>query len=558
MFSICSIIWCIWSWQKISKLYNEWKKYIDHKLRNIVEDKRNCTSQSYTDENFESSSGSLQGIAKVVHQGPDEWDTYDEMPPEAYIKVRNGDIDEARKSYIATMRWRRDNEVDTILDTYQDHFEKIIELYPHLIHGFAKDGSVVVYERLGAAKPASLFSEGITPDHMTRHFLARNELIFRRFVPDVKIPDTNNKSFGQLMTVLDVKGIRVADISTDVIKFIKLSSEITDSHYPGRVARLVICNAPIWFYSVWSMVANVLPADVVKKISIISGTKKLTEFIDPSQISEDYGGTGVPFGSTPENKTFLELPLSWTKPEFDSIINIIEPSVASINDQIDYTDLPNVTKKDTNGWMGSLFGGNNTQVAYLGEKNGYRFDNSSSTWIFNVDDEISTSSSSTKELSTSELEEHGVVLAIQAAHIAYINSKDVSKKSSNLYQSGDMMENNDQEQSFGISINNSLENRKDGVGNINNNLNQEVKMMSPQVFLLVISMYAFSCLVQTGIITLLPVWLSSDISQGGLGYRASDIGLILSGTGICLLIATIFLHVRLLYILRSTPVKSLR
>lgn len=454
------------------------------------------------------------------------------------------------------MRWRRNNEVDSVLDTYQDHFEKIIELYPHLIHGFAKDGSVVVYERLGSAKPASLFSEGITPDHMTRHFLARNELIFKRFVPDVEIPGTNKKSFGQLMTVLDVKGIRVADISTDVIKFIKQSSEITDSHYPGRVARLVICNAPIWFYSVWSMVANVLPADVVKKISIISGTKKLTEFIDPSQLSEEYGGTGVPFGSTPENKAFLELPLSWIKPEFDRKVNIIEPSVASINNKKDSIESPVKSKKDTNGWMGSLFGGNNTQVAYLGEKNGYRFDSLSSTWIFNVDDEISTPISTTKEMSTNELEEHGLVLAIQAAHIAYINSKDISRNSANLYHSDDKIENNDQEQSFGISINDDF--GKESVENINNNIKQEVKMMSPQVFLLVISMYTFSCLVQTGILTLLPVWLASDISQGGLGYRVSDIGLILSGTGIFLLIATIFLHVRLLFILRSSPVKSLR
>ena len=44
-------------------------------------------------------------------------------------------------------------------------------------------------------------------------------------------------------------------------------------HIPGRVARLVIINAPSWFHSVWSMVARVLPESVRQKITIMNGFK---------------------------------------------------------------------------------------------------------------------------------------------------------------------------------------------------------------------------------------------------------------------------------------------
>jgi hypothetical protein len=43
------------------------------------------------------------------------------------------------------------------------------------------------------------------------------------------------------MTVLDVKGVSVSDITTDVISFIKQSSYIMDNYYPGSYVYKFIC-----------------------------------------------------------------------------------------------------------------------------------------------------------------------------------------------------------------------------------------------------------------------------------------------------------------------------
>jgi hypothetical protein len=93
--------------------------------------------------------------------------------------------------------------------------------------------------------------------------------------------------------------------------FIKDSAVIMDAHYPGRVSRLVIANAPFWFYSVWSkVIARVLPESVTKKISIISGVDGLAEFIEPDQRPGDYGGTGKPLGQSEEHLKFVEAGLT--------------------------------------------------------------------------------------------------------------------------------------------------------------------------------------------------------------------------------------------------------
>jgi hypothetical protein len=48
--------------------------------------------------------------------------------------------------------------------------------------------------------------------------------------------------------------------------------------------------------------------------------------------------------------------------------------------------------------------------------------------------------------------------------------------------------------------------------------------LSPHVFLLVISMYFLVCMMDTGLCVLLPVWMSSSVKKGGLGYTVTDIG----------------------------------
>ena len=73
-----------------------------------------------------------------------------------FLRLHKGDLTAAQKAYAIMLRWRELNKVDDIFITPQPYFDEILSQYPHAIHGKSKDGSVVLYEVLGKAKPKEL------------------------------------------------------------------------------------------------------------------------------------------------------------------------------------------------------------------------------------------------------------------------------------------------------------------------------------------------------------------------------------------------------------------
>ena len=75
--------------------------------------------------------------------------------------------------------------------------------------------------------------------------------------------------------------------------------------------RIVFCNAPRWFSSIWNVIARVLPETVLKKVDILYDMKGLDKYIHPSQRPVYYGGTDVELGCAIGHKEFLALELIW-------------------------------------------------------------------------------------------------------------------------------------------------------------------------------------------------------------------------------------------------------
>jgi hypothetical protein len=207
-----------------------------------------------------------------VENSPEDYIIDDSQVPMNFLTMHNNNMIKAKKSFIKSLIWRKENKLDLILSTRQSSFQEILSLYPHALHRFAIDGCAVAYELLGRARPKEMKLKGISSEHLTWHFLMRNELLFQKYLPDGINPfssergddDTSGDSsrncsnsrsssisstmsnvngsdrtsdippMGRMMTVLDVKGVSVSDITTDVIGFIKQSSEIMDSYYPGQ------------------------------------------------------------------------------------------------------------------------------------------------------------------------------------------------------------------------------------------------------------------------------------------------------------------------------------
>lgn len=253
------------------------------------------------------------------------------LPPKNFIDEYKGNIKKATAAYEKATNWRKENKMDNVFRIPQPSFHSILKFYPHAIHGKAYDGSIVLYEILGKARMKELNRVGVTVDNMVEHINLRNEFCFHRFhknrvnqpfdprcdscvVKDELDPLHMHDEGVKIMTVLDVGGIKLSDVTKDVLMFIKQSSNVVDKYYPNRVVRLAIVNAPTWFGAIWSMIGNILPDSVKKKINIMGNVSGLDKIIDPRERPAEYGGTDEHnLGEHWGMKDFLSIAESWNK-----------------------------------------------------------------------------------------------------------------------------------------------------------------------------------------------------------------------------------------------------
>ncbi|CAN0366413.1 unnamed protein product, partial [Laminaria digitata] len=69
--------------------------------------------------------------------------------PARYVRAFCGNEKHALERWESTQRWRKDNEVDSILNEPQPYFRDIRRYFPSHISGRSRGGHIVVYEKLG-------------------------------------------------------------------------------------------------------------------------------------------------------------------------------------------------------------------------------------------------------------------------------------------------------------------------------------------------------------------------------------------------------------------------
>jgi hypothetical protein len=71
-------------------------------------------------------------------------------------------------------------------------------------------------------------------------------------------------------------------------------------------------------------------------------------------------------------------------------------------------------------------------------------------------------------------------------------------------------------------------------------------------------MYLAASIVEAVAVALLPIWLSTDVSRGGMGYSVPNMALVISAGGIVSFILHSVFKSRMAYVLKSSPVRTLR
>eukprot|EP01031_Cornospumella_fuschlensis_P033634 gene33634-40688_t len=520
-------------------------------------------------------------------------------PPPNFLSTCQQDAQKARRMYFKMLRWRARTRMDNIKSVRQAPFFDILPNYPHFVWGYSFDGCAVCYELLGRGNARALRAVLGSMDELVTHFNLRNEYVFQdmlgadrrkevaaKFGPDVvSFSQQELDGVPRLMTVIDVQGIGMSSITTDVLSFIQKSGEVIDNYYPEQVKRLVVINAPRWFSLIWQAIAPVLPRNVQNKIDICYDAKGLDKYIHARMRPNSYGGQGGDVqqaaadasdsrqvvyskyigGGGRDMQGFIDIALAWDSKANDAAaIAVSENRKESVPSNTKENDSKKADSKDSMfGWLKKRFTSAPTpSAAYLGEKNIYRFNVQSGRWELDDDSADSENppppvpfpnspvqssglkprgrnsralgqqhSKSTGQLSSppsplpsSDLEEHGLVLAIQAAHMA---KGGLHRSHSHFNVMENTLEGGD---AYTLPTQYDL----DTMPPSSLSTAPPLAPPSPTLFLLTILVFLLGASPPLLLQTLLPLTLTSPLTRGGGGWGVRDLGLLLScGATLC-------------------------
>ncbi|EOA13661.1 hypothetical protein CARUB_v10026730mg [Capsella rubella] len=182
-----------------------------------------------------------------------------------FLKARDWNVCKAHIMLVECLRWRVDNEIDSILS------KPIVptELYRDVrdsqligMSGYTKEGLPVFAIGVGLS----------TFDKASVHYYVQSHIQINEYRDRVLLPSMSKKNGRPITTcvkVLDMTGLRLSALSQ--IKLLTIISTIDDLNYPEKTNTYYVVNAPYIFSACWKVVKPLLQERTRKKIHVLSG-----------------------------------------------------------------------------------------------------------------------------------------------------------------------------------------------------------------------------------------------------------------------------------------------
>lgn len=194
--------------------------------------------------------------------------------------------------WIDTEKWRSEfgGNVDEMVKNFE-YTEKpqVFEYYPQFYHKTDKDGRPLYIEKLGKIDLAKLRT--ITTDER----MLENLVVEYEKLADPRLPACSRKA-GYLLetccTIFDAKGVGISNFG-QVSGYLQRASAISQNHYPERLGKLYIINAPWGFSTIFSVIKRFLDPVTVAKIHVLGSgyQKELLSQVPKENLPAEFGGT---------------------------------------------------------------------------------------------------------------------------------------------------------------------------------------------------------------------------------------------------------------------------
>mmetsp|Transcript_21090 Transcript_21090/g.33057 ORF Transcript_21090/g.33057 Transcript_21090/m.33057 type:complete len:229 (+) Transcript_21090:351-1037(+) len=193
------------------------------------------------------------------------------------------------------LRWREERGVQRLrnlisldaieeLRTKEGLLETWNEMLPHGMLGWDRKGRPVMYRKIASVFNASKLEKvGFGSDVIIRY----NTWMLERLV--YLSGDT-----GQFVNIVDLGDLRWGHTTPSTMKFGKAMASVLKEHFPERMAKTFLINAPTFFAAVWAIVSTWLDQRIQDKVTIVHNETKwrtaLQELFDEDMLPTHLGG----------------------------------------------------------------------------------------------------------------------------------------------------------------------------------------------------------------------------------------------------------------------------
>eukprot|EP00906_Rhabdomonas_costata_P034801 RCo048944 len=201
-----------------------------------------------------------------------------------FLGARNGNLELAEKMFRSYLGWRADNNVENVLT--ESFPEDVAAAVYGGFCGDDKDGYPIFYTRYSANVDPVL--KKYSEDQLIRFHIYVNE----RCREKMKCANRKRMSF-----ILDLAEVGLGLITNSkVSSLLKKSMSMDQDRYPEQTRRIYVINSPMGFPTLFAAFKSMLDAKVQQKLHILgkSFMKDVSEYIDPSQLPAEIGGSGGP------------------------------------------------------------------------------------------------------------------------------------------------------------------------------------------------------------------------------------------------------------------------
>lgn len=219
-----------------------------------------------------------------------------------YLRANSFDVEKTTQHLQRNSSWRKTMCVDKLAADNPElalgcSLSQLTAIFPHWHFGYDLTGRPVMYKKYTLFDAAAIQRIANLDSIMKYHIWEQEScmrLCMEQSLKTGYIVETTT-------TILDLKNMRLAQVTQDFLSFMKTIGEVDSKQYPETLGKMFIINAPSAFPFVWRMVRIWLDPGVASKIQVMSGEREwfpvLSECIGLDNLPSDYGGKACDLSS---------------------------------------------------------------------------------------------------------------------------------------------------------------------------------------------------------------------------------------------------------------------